>query len=83
MGERVIKERQITQFFCNYHRNGVGGAGFHACTFVFNEGRTSLRMKAAVWEEPGVVSVLSDNIAECWRGDDFEPHLRRLIAEAG
>lgn len=78
----MIRERDIRSFACNYHRNGVGGDGFYACSFYWREGRATRAMLAVVWDAPGVVSVLSGNINERWRGDLFEPHLRRLIAKS-
>lgn len=50
--------KQIVQIA--YHRNGVGGLGFHAVLFDHDDkdvGRT-LRMFAAVFKEPGAIAVV-------------------------
>ncbi len=72
----------------SYHRNGISGNGFHVVQFKFKEDGVSLNMIGIVFEEPGNVAVfdrqlLSVGIAEfiknSWRGDRFEPALRRAI----
>lgn len=73
-----------------FHRNGVSGEGFHALLFREREGRHWRKFLASVFEGPGVLSVIClDLVAEhgvasfenAWRGDHYEPHLRKAIAE--
>ncbi len=69
-----------------YHRNGIGGAPFHV--LLFRDGQ-SLKL-AIVFEQPGHCAILDvqklveGDIAfgsNSWRGDRFEPNLRRAINE--
>lgn len=72
-----------------YHRNGIGGVGFHVVTFAFmDEGDSGWHnnMLAVVYEDSGYVSVLDMDVlpnveftVNSWRGDNFEPALRRAI----
>ena len=74
-----------------YHRNGVGGEGFHVVRFAWDEAESSsLRnMVGIVFEGSGRVAVLDadltamGNIAfamgNSWRGDHFEAVLREAI----
>lgn len=72
-----------------YHRNGIGGTGFHVILFRWE----NANMVAIVFQEPGHVAVLdsketaSGNIAfangNSWRGDNFEPRLREWITQRG
>jgi hypothetical protein len=68
------------------HRNGISGAPFDVLLFRFPEGSNML---AIVFDEPYHVAVVDvDKLAKgdiafasnSWRGDVFEPHLRRGIA---
>lgn len=70
-----------------YHRNGVGGNGFHVLTFHDSELKKD--MVGIVFDEPGSVAVfdrklLGEGVIEfgvnSWRGDSFEPALRAVIA---
>jgi hypothetical protein len=72
-----------------YHRNGVGGAPFHVIVFRDSEHKTSLKL-SIVFDEPWHTAVLDINkLAErdiafgsnSWRGDQYEPALRKAIAE--
>ena len=74
-----------------YHRNGVSGAGF--CVLRFVDWAEDLRRRenylAIVFEEPGHCAVLSLDrlpvsgidfgLGNSWRGDIFEPELRKAI----
>lgn len=69
------------------HRNGVGGAPFHAVLFE-DDGPEGSRKVAIVFGEPHHVAVpdvarlAAGDIAfgsNSWRGDEYEPHLRRAI----
>jgi hypothetical protein len=71
-----------------HHRNGISGASFHAVTF---RDREHGPMFAVVFEQPYHVAVFQlDKLAKgdiefgsnSWRGDEFEPGLRRAIHEA-
>ena len=76
-----------------YHRNGIGGAGFHVVTFTTTSDSETkgCRMIGVLFDEPESVAVfdldlLADNTIEfavnSWRGaDHFGPVLRKAIAE--
>ena len=74
-----------------YHRNGVCGNGFHVVLFDYKQGRHWLRMCATVFEELGSIAVLDLNLTNkgnvafangnSWRGDHYEPVIRKAIAE--
>lgn len=79
-----------------WHRNGIGGEGFHAVLFEYDDGDQSDNgglMLGIVFDGPGqcaVVSVprLSDpkmgvafGRGNSWRGDHFEEYLRDAIAK--
>ena len=68
-----------------HHRNGICGAPFDVLLFSFPEGSNML---AIVFDEPYHVAILDvDKLSKgdiafasnSWRGDVFEPHLRRGI----
>lgn len=69
----------------DYHRNGVGGIGFHIVKFTQpSEGP----MLGIVFPEDGAVAVFNrDKLKEdeirffynSWRGDVYEPYLREAI----
>ncbi len=73
------------------HRNGVGGAPFHVAIFDEDKGAHSEdqgRKVAIVFEEQAHCAVLDiaklaagdiDFGSNSWRGDEYEPHLRRAI----
>ena len=70
-----------------YHRNGISGAPFHVLIFRDpDEGR----MLGIVFQQEHHVAVFNldklaiGNIAfgeNSWRGDQYEPHLRKAIAK--
>jgi len=76
----------------SYHRNGICGNGFHVVRFGWYDAdeKAHRTMVATVFAEPGNCAVLDldetarGNIAfakgNSWRGDEFEPTLRELIA---
>jgi hypothetical protein len=75
----------------DYHRNGIAGAPFYAV--VFDEAKGAHpddrgRKVAVVFESPWHTAVLdiarlaAGDIAfgsNSWRGDEYEPHLRKAI----
>jgi lipopolysaccharide biosynthesis protein len=74
----------------SFHRNGVGGVGFHAIIFKYQEdGKTYGPMIASLFDEPGYCAVYSieklqeKNIAfargNSFRGDVFEDLLRPAL----
>lgn len=74
----------------SYHRNGVTGNGFHVVQFKHREENAKLNMLAVVFEEPGSVAVFDRDLvgtgvtkffANSWRGDVFEPALRKAITK--
>jgi hypothetical protein len=77
---------KLTPTALDYHRNGISGAPFHV--LLFRDGQ-SLKL-GIVFEQPGHCAVLDvQKLAEgdiafgsnSWRGDWFEPALRRAIRE--
>jgi hypothetical protein len=74
-----------------HHRNGVGGEPFYAVTFTCTEDGETRNMIATVFPSPGAVAVYDRDLLAAgnilfgensWRGDVYEPALRRVIAEA-
>ena len=87
-----IQKMNLEMVKVAYHRNGVGGEGFHVVLFRDLERPTKLwpaLMVATVFEEQGQVAVLdveetaAYNIefaqGNSWRGDTYEPTLRAMI----
>ena len=80
----TIKANELKNFRCRYHRNGVAGAGFYACSFLYR----AQPMRAVVFgtagnerpESAGFYAVTSARVEERWRGDNFIGALRELIA---
>ena len=79
-----------------YHRNGIGGAGFHVVTFTDSEAELGpihgAAMVGIVFEEEGRVAVFDRVLlgkgeigfgVNSWRGDHYEPILRRAIRVSG
>ena len=83
MGEHVIRIEKIA-----HHRNGVSGEPFYVVLFVAKDGR---RMLGIVFHTNKYCSILDLELAadegeigfmhNSWRGDYFEPELRKAIAE--
>lgn len=76
----------------SYHRNGVGGLGFHAILFDGSDrGEKYTNMIASLFDENGACAVYSvDELAKgniafahgnSWRGDQFEAALRPALEE--
>ena len=72
------------------HRNGVGGATFDVV--LFKAAREPGRKVAILFDEPDHCAVLDVKLlaagdiafgSNSWRGDDYEPELRRAIAMPG
>ena len=70
-----------------HHRNGISGAPFHVLIF---RDKVEGRMLGIVFQQEHHVAVFNldklalGNIAfgeNSWRGDQYEPHLRKAIAE--
>lgn len=77
---------QVTHI--RYHRNGVGGAGFHVVQFIHDEAKFNqdnvldgpAPFIGIVFEEPAHVAVLClSDVTRGWRGDAFERELREAI----
>jgi hypothetical protein len=71
----------------DYHRNGTGGAPFHAIVFRETGPESSVKI-GIVFEQPFHTAVLDiSKLVDCdvefrsnsWRGDWYEPHLRKAI----
>lgn len=76
----MIRQSDFRAFNVKFHRNGCGGQGFYVCRFLFRQGREWVPMVATVFDSPGFVAVLSADLNERYRGDDFEPALLDAIA---
>lgn len=73
----------------SWHRNGIGGEGFHAVYFHYSEpGEEPKKMLAILFDDPGQCAVIQlDQPGEftvqfgrnSWRGDHFETQLRKAI----
>ena len=77
----------ITILKIHRHRNGIGGAPFNAIVFADTGEGASVKV-GIVFDASGHTAVLDINkLVECdvafgsnsWRGDAYEPHLRRAI----
>jgi hypothetical protein len=69
-----------------HHRNGVAGTGFDVV--LFKVAREQSRKVAILFDDPGYCAVLDVTLlaagdiafgSNSWRGDDFEPELRRAV----
>jgi hypothetical protein len=77
---------KLTLIACAHHRNGVAGAGFDVMLFkVLRERGAKV---AILFDDPGYCAVLDVTLlaagdiafgSNSWRGDDFEPDLRRAV----
>lgn len=87
MSKPSIKIKQV-----QYHRNGVGGEGFHVVLFS-DKKEAGENMMATVFGGNGQCAVIDLDMAQrgnvggiadddgfnCWRGDHFEGELRAAI----
>ena len=73
----------------DYHRNGIGGAPFHAIIFRDDGDESSVKL-GIVFDQLWHTAVLDiAKLAKCdiafgsnsWRGDQYETSLRRAIAQ--
>jgi hypothetical protein len=71
----------------DYHRNGIGGAPFHAIVFRDTGPEGSVKL-GIVFDAAGHTAVFDiGKLADCdiefgsnsWRGDQYEPRLRKAI----
>lgn len=78
----AITVKNIKDFTCRYHRNGVAGEGFDLCQFTFISGWQKTRLQAVVFEAPGRVAITNPkDIFDRYMGNVFEPLIRRMIEE--
>lgn len=75
-----ITRRHLRNLEIEHHRNGVTGEPFYLCRFRYQDDNALIPMQAVVFDEPGCVAVTTSFIDQHWRGDYFEPALRRAIA---
>jgi len=81
---------KLSNINVDYHRNGIGGEGFHVATFDAQDGDKHHRMVGVVFDGRCAIldiDLLSENNIEfamgnSWRGDRFEPELRAAIKQA-
>jgi hypothetical protein len=62
----------------SFHRNGVGGEGYHRIQFETIGGEHA-RLQAVIFEAPGHLAVI-DERGRSWRCEDFECELRAFLA---
>lgn len=81
-------DRLCQNIVVNHHRNGVSGIPFYVCTFT-HEGQPMMGVVFDV-EEFGHCAVFNTDkigkgdvafMSNSWRGDQFEPELRRAIVK--
>jgi hypothetical protein len=81
-------DQRIRVLNIDYHRNGIGGAPFHAVVFR-DDGKEAGVKVGVVFDQPAHVAVLDiARLADCdvqfgsnsWRGDRYEAALRRVVA---
>ena len=82
----MIRPHDLSHVTIAHHRNGIAGEPFYVVTFTHEK----RRMVATVFDADGAVAVLdidqtaAGNIAfaggNSWRGDQYGPALRSLIA---
>jgi hypothetical protein len=87
----MTKVKRIRIRSIDYHRNGVDGAPFHVAIFDEDKGahpEDQGRKVGIVFGEQAHCAVLDvkklaagdiDFGSNSWRGDEYEPHLRRAI----
>lgn len=72
---------------CEYHRNGIAGAGFYVCDFLFSdEYQTDVEARAVVFPDdeektPRNYAITTMDPRERWRGDHFIDALWPKIKE--
>jgi hypothetical protein len=86
----TVAIKDIHKFDCRYHRNGVSGEGFFACSFIYGRGKQAKNMTAVVFpvevdgqgeEYRKCTAVMTvGDVADRWRGDHFDGALREHIA---
>ncbi len=83
---------KITIKDIDYHRNGIGGCGFHVITFTQKDGHRNQNMMAVLFDTDdfGYCSVFDTDLLgqgniqfgqNSWRGDNYEREMRKVIAE--
>lgn len=87
----IMPTMRLSNFIIAHHRNGITGDPFDVCTFTWMDGRRRREMVAVLFAEPGQCAILdmaetlNGNIGfaqgNSWRGDHFEPQLRKVIAD--
>jgi hypothetical protein len=77
----MLKQRDIRSFLATYHRNGISGEGFYLCTFALMDGSQRVPLRAVVFDRSGYIAIFSENCVQKWRGDEFEPFIRRLLPQ--
>jgi hypothetical protein len=71
---------------CEYHRNGIGGVGFHIVDFVWSDKDfPATEARAIVFdngdEDPTHYAITTEDPEQKWRGDAFIDYLWPLIQE--
>lgn len=90
---RKARNMDIEVEALDYHRNGVGGTGFHVVCFRWaDQGDEPRPMVGVVFPDKGACAVFDRELlrkgeiefarGNSWRGDRFEGPLRAAIAQA-
>ena len=79
----MIRPFDMEDFMARFHRNG-NAQSFYACSFTYK----GHKLQAVLFGghevmTHGYCAVLSNDINQYWRGDDFEPSIRVLIDKLG
>jgi hypothetical protein len=87
----MTRVKRIRVRAIDFHRNGISGAPFHVAIFDVDKAAhpgDQGRKVGIVFEKPGHCAVLdvaklaAGDIrfgSNSWRGDEYEPHLRKAI----
>lgn len=88
--EKMRDGATLTLVQAEFHRNGCSGNGFQAILFDWDERGKIQRMLGVLFDEPGSCAVMrteplskDDGVTfgeNSYRGDNFEPALRKLVS---
>lgn len=75
---------EITATEVTYQRNGISGEGFHVVKFGYVGEMPPVTLIGVVFDAPKTIAILDPlDLANHWRGDNFETALREIIEESG
>ena len=79
----MIRPFHLEDFMARFHKNG-NARSFYACAFTYK----GQKLQAVMFDDRefmthGYCAVLSNDVNQQWRGDEFEPAIRVLIDKLG